>query len=150
MNAVRKIFSLTNAERLLMFKCYAFLWIARLGLWTVPFRVLQSFLKLFTPKEQGKVATDKEQAEQIVRATKAASNYVLYATCLTQALVAKVLLARAGYDVQLRLGVMKDEQENFQAHAWVESEGRVLIGDNNQLSEYTSLPTTSPDVQCKF
>jgi len=49
--------------------------------------------------------------------------------CLTQALVLQYLLLRRGEDsAQLHIGVTKGEDEHLQAHAWVERDGRVLIG----------------------
>jgi hypothetical protein len=48
------------------------------------------------------------------------------ATCLPQALAARHLLKRAGYAAQLRIGVAKDKQALFQAHAWVEVDGAVV------------------------
>ncbi len=146
MNALRKFFSLTHTERVLALKCYALVWIVRLSLWLIPFRLLQKALKWFTPKKTVSNNSDPQHAELIVRLVKSASNYVPRATCLTQALSARLLLLRAGYDAELRLGVMKDEHQNFQAHAWIESEGRVLIGDNNQLTKYTPLPAASSDM----
>jgi hypothetical protein len=40
----------------------------------------------------------------------------------------------------VRIGVRKAGSE-FRAHAWVEHEGRVLLGDLDDLSQYTPLPT---------
>lgn len=56
--------------------------------------------------------------------------------CLTQALVLQYLLLRRGDDAsELHIGVAKNE-EGLQAHAWVERNGRVLIGGTNSPREY--------------
>jgi hypothetical protein len=47
---------------------------------------------------------------------------------LTQALAAHLLLLRNGFDAELCLGVARGPGGNFRAHAWVEQDGRVLIG----------------------
>lgn len=52
-------------------------------------------------------------------------------TCLPQALATHVLLEREGYAARLHIGVAKDEDGRLQAHAWVESLGRVVIGRSN-------------------
>jgi hypothetical protein len=39
-----------------------------------------------------------------------------------------MLLARRGYPALLHIGVAKGKEGQFQAHAWVESEGKVVIG----------------------
>ena len=48
-------------------------------------------------------------------------------TCLSKALVLGWLLARAGMAVRLRFGVARRAGE-FQAHAWLESDGRPIFG----------------------
>jgi hypothetical protein len=48
--------------------------------------------------------------------------------CLARALAAQALLLRHNYPAKVRLGVAKDAEGNFEAHAWVESEGKVAIG----------------------
>lgn len=59
-------------------------------------------------------------------------------TCLTQALAAQVLLERRGYPAQLHIGAVRGEQGQFQAHAWVESGGRIVIG-GQERARYTPL-----------
>ena len=78
--------------------------------------------------------------EQVVWAVTVASQYVPAATCLTQALAAQVLLSRLGHPASLRIGVSRDEAGEFQAHAWVECQGRVVIGGVQALSRFTPLP----------
>ena len=49
-------------------------------------------------------------------------------TCLPQALAAQVLLERCGYPARLRVGVVKGGEGQLEAHAWVESQGRIIVG----------------------
>jgi hypothetical protein len=63
-------------------------------------------------------------------AVEATARRVPEASCLTQALAADVMLRRAGATPQVRIGVAKDRQE-FEAHAWLELDGRVLVGDHD-------------------
>ena len=64
------------------------------------------------------------------------------ATCLPQALAAEALLTRGGLPADLRIGVMKEASGKLLAHAWVESDGRVVVGDlPGGLDVYTRLPT---------
>ena len=49
-------------------------------------------------------------------------------TCLVRALAAEVLLIRRGYPATVQLGVDLSD-DDFEAHAWVESEGEVIVGD---------------------
>lgn len=59
-------------------------------------------------------------------------------TCLTKATVGEALLAASGHQATVRLGVAKPDA-TFRAHAWVERDGRVLIGDLDDLDRYASL-----------
>jgi hypothetical protein len=59
-------------------------------------------------------------------------------TCLAQSLAAQVLLTRRGYPTLLHIGVVRGEGGQFQAHAWVESEGKIVIGGSD-LEHYTPL-----------
>jgi hypothetical protein len=66
---------------------------------------------------------------------------VPHATCLPQALAAASLLAHAGHEAELHIGVKKNTKGKLEAHAWVESAGRIVVGDLPWgLEEYTRLP----------
>ena len=56
-----------------------------------------------------------------------AARFIPGASCLTQALSLQVLLSKAGLHSRLCIGVRK-ESKGFEAHAWIERDGRVLIG----------------------
>ena len=67
---------------------------------------------------------DAERAARLVDAV--AACYPL-TTCLKKSLILFRILRRRGLPAELRLGVRK-LQHDFSAHAWVECEGRVLLG----------------------
>lgn len=49
--------------------------------------------------------------------------------CLPQALAARWLLGRAGYPSTLRIGVSTErERDAALAHAWLEANGRIILG----------------------
>ena len=66
-----------------------------------------------------------------------AARIVPGATCLTQALAAEVMLRRTGGRPDLRFGVARDAGD-FEAHAWLELGGRVLVGDHG-IERYSPL-----------
>ena len=72
-------------------------------------------------------------------AVEATSRRVPGATCLTQALALQILLGRRGQASELRLGVSRGDAPGLQAHAWLESEGQVVIGAAER-DRYTALP----------
>jgi len=51
-----------------------------------------------------------------------------------------MLLARRGYPALVYIGVVRDDSDELQAHAWVKSEGEVVIG-GFELERYTPLAT---------
>ena len=59
-------------------------------------------------------------------------------TCLAQAVVGETLLAAHGFSSTVRLGVKKSRTE-FAAHAWVERENTVVIGELTDLDQYQTL-----------
>ena len=79
------------------------------------------------------------QVHEIARAVRAASRMVPGATCLTQALAGQILLSRAGYDSELRIGVCRHAEHGFEAHAWLEHRGEILLGELGDLSRFTPM-----------
>jgi hypothetical protein len=110
-------------------------WAIRLALWIVPFaklrRVVASVAQTRAPR------ASRYSADQLSWAVRAVSRYVPRASCLTQALVLHILLRRKGLQSRIQIGVSKDAGR-FEAHAWVESQDRVVIGDSG-LQRYTPL-----------
>lgn len=73
-------------------------------------------------------AADDQAIARVVVAVHRVSRIVPRATCLTQALAAQWLLGRAGITSCLRFGVAR-QAADIAAHAWLEVDGRVVIGD---------------------
>jgi Transglutaminase-like superfamily len=74
--------------------------------------------------------SSKPTPDQLSRAVRAASNAVPgTGNCLVNALAAEAMLGRLGYDCNLRIGVSKAAFGQFKAHAWLESGGKVPIGE---------------------
>lgn len=65
-------------------------------------------------------------------------------TCLMKAIVGKALLEANDHRVELKLGVARKQGE-FHAHAWIERDGSVLIGELEDLSEYRTLTDRDSD-----
>lgn len=136
MNSLRRFFRLPRSERWLLIKAALLLGLIRIGLRLLPFQTLK---RLVDSASKPRVAK-QFSAERIVWAVTVASRYVLGAgPCLPQALAAQALLRRRGYPASLRIGVARKGTGELQAHAWVESEDRVVVG-GEELSDYTPLP----------
>jgi hypothetical protein len=84
-------------------------------------------------------------SEQLARDVCVVSSYVPRATCLTQALAGQVLFDLYGHPAHVHVGVIKTEGKGtFQAHAWLESDGKVVIGESE--ASYIPLTTAGNDI----
>jgi hypothetical protein len=108
----------------------------RTALWTVHFRRLKQTVDACHPS---KIFMGRYTDIQIGRAVRLASHYVPRATCLTQALTAQMLLNWAGIEAKTLIGVRRNEK--FEAHAWVECGGRVLVGGAAESATYSPMLT---------
>lgn len=139
MKRIGKFVRLPIADKGLIISALLTLGAVRVGLWVLPFRALQVVLSRL---ENAKKNTEKVRisGERVVWAIKVSSFVIPAATCLVQALSAKLLLTRRGYRPVLRIGVAKNKNGQLEAHAWVENEGQVVLGEVRDRSRYTSLP----------
>ena len=136
MSRVRKFFRLPRSERWLLIKAALLLGVTRIGLRLLPFQTLKRLLDSASQPR----ATDQFSSDRIVWAVTTASRYVLGdKPCLTQALAVQLLFKRRGYPASLRIGVARKGKGELQAHAWVESEDRIVVG-GGELSDYTPFP----------
>ena len=60
--------------------------------------------------------------------------------CLTEAMVTQLLLSRRKLRANIQIGVAFGENGKLEAHAWIEHEGRVLIGGSAGLERYSRIP----------
>jgi hypothetical protein len=83
--------------------------------------------RIIRPKAVHAPSTDElQQAERLARlAAIAGRRGAVPARCLSQSLLVRAWLRRRGLDAVLQVGVRKDDA-GFDAHAWVELEGRAL------------------------
>ncbi len=135
-----KFLGLPSAERWLLLKAALLLLGIKLGLWLLPFQTLRRFLDGLAQAPVKPREAKQFSAERIAWAVEVAGRRLPVArTCLTQALAAQVLLARRGHPALLHIGVTRaQEKEEFEAHAWLESRGEVVIG-RYKLERYTPL-----------
>lgn len=84
---------------------------------------------------------DTQKVARIIRAVDIASNFLLsQRPCLTKALVAQALLRREAYTTTLRIGVRRTGDNQLNAHAWLERDGEIIIGQLPNLQAFTPLP----------
>lgn len=111
----------------------------RLALWVVPFASVQRFARRLARRAPPQVCERRRRPAALAWAVRRVTRYVPRASCLTQALATQVLLSRAGYLPNLRIGLTQDPEGDLQAHAWVENLGEVVIGGGG-LDRFKPLP----------
>ena len=146
MARVRKFLELSPADRRLFIRAWLWLGFIRLWFWLLPFGSHRRLLARLSQAPPGGGRNDASFPERVVKAVSMASGYVPQATCLVQALAAQGLLRGRGWAAEVRLGVGRDVQGQFLAHAWLEKGGRVIIGDS-KLERYLPLPA-KPQRSC--
>ena len=145
MKRLRKFCGLPSPYRYLLVRVTVLLGGVRLGLWLVPFPTLRRLLARLIRAHAGAGDGDAAAIPQVVWAVTVASRYVPAATCLTQALAAQALLSQRGHEARLCLGVARGTAGEFQAHAWVECQGRVVLGGIDARARFTPLLSLDRD-----
>jgi hypothetical protein len=141
MKRIVKFLRLPFIEKYLLLKSAFLLLAFRAGLSLFSFKSLLNYLEGIKQHKSKLKDKSNPSEEKIVWIIDVASRYVPYTTCLSKALSAQVLLKRYGHFSSLRIGVVKNEKGELDAHAWVESQGRIIIGDLEDLSRYTAFPS---------
>ncbi|MCC5636922.1 lasso peptide biosynthesis B2 protein [Nostoc sp. CHAB 5844] len=138
----RKLLLLTSAERKLLFNTFILLGLVRLGLWLLPFPTLKQMLASINQMQLLRVQKFSPSVSQIVEAVNRSSRYTPGgAKCLARALTTQTLMSWHGYSSELRIGVAKSAAGKFEAHAWVEVQGQIVLGYLKDLEKYTPMPS---------
>lgn len=141
MKQLRKFLHLSWGDRQLLFSTILLLSTIRLGLRLLRFQTLQHLLIKMIPRTTV-LPLEQASVNKVVWAVEVVSRYMPGGVkCLARALATQVLLGRRGYMTQLRIGVAKSEAGQLEAHAWVESQGRIVIGGLESLTRFTPLGT---------
>lgn len=147
MKLLGKFMKLTPGERRLLATAWLYLVATRAVLTLLPFPSVLKWSSRYTvvphPAAERK-ASSFTAAERIPWAIQAASRYVPRGSnCLVQAIATQAMLARRGHSAHLRIGAAKDSGTQFKAHAWVEWNGRIVVGGPG-VSEFTAFPPLEP------
>ncbi|NBB85936.1 MAG: lasso peptide biosynthesis B2 protein [Bacteroidetes bacterium] len=135
----RRLRSISAAEWFHLVQAVVFILVVRLGLRIFPFQRLIGWLRRGAKTFRSRQAADEAYKRRVTWAASAAARRLLpNRPCLTQALVVQFLLMRRHCPAQLQIGVTKEDGA-LAAHAWVELDGRVLIGGPTSPSRYRRL-----------
>jgi Transglutaminase-like superfamily len=124
---------LAPADRKLAFAAIVLLLAVRLGLWVLPCRRLMRWSSASGSRRPSEEYTPR----RLAWAVRLATRYVPAATCLPQAMTMHYLLTRYGHPSCLHVGV--NSAPKFEAHAWVECDGKVVIGGWEEVNRFASI-----------
>lgn len=144
---LRNFFRLPARERRFLLKVTGLVTLIRLGLWFLPFRVVRRWLDRVPSPTIISPPSNSAIVSRIVWAVELTSAYIPQATCLTQALAAQTLMKRRGYPTRLRLGVIKNDAGKLEAHAWVEWQGKIIIGGEDSPTRFATFSPLEGNIQ---
>lgn len=127
--------SLTADRRLLIAEAMALTGLIWVGLRVVSFANLRRMLDTCSRRVLRGSPTPPTAIGWAVHA--ATRRFPVKRTCLVEALAADVMLRRRRHESALRLGVRKTDDRRLDGHAWVECKGIIVVGDLENLAEYT-------------
>jgi hypothetical protein len=133
---------LTLRELLLLIVVVPVVVLTRIALAVLPSRVIVRLVRSLGAQAPGPRPTSTV-ASSILWAVQAVSRRIPRASCLTQALSAQFLLRCFGQHAQLCLGVARTADGSLRAHAWLEQQGRPVLGGEgiHSLVRLPELPT---------
>jgi hypothetical protein len=135
-----KFFALESFERKLLVKTFLLLNLIRFSFLWVNLLTLRKLLAKLINLGLININAPDLSIQKIVWAVDVSTHFSPGgAKCLARALTAQVMMQQHGFDAQLQIGVINDPAKKFQAHAWLEHQGAVVIGQLPELSTYTTL-----------
>lgn len=130
MKSLRKLRALSSPQRTILLEAALLLMLVRLCL---PFGGLLRTLRFLRRAEPLLARPQGLSAQQISGMVMCAARRCPFgSTCLTRALTANLLLVSSGLESRLCIGAGRNEQGNFEAHAWLESNRQVILGGTEE------------------
>ena len=128
-----KLLAMPARDRRLLVRALCVVFAFRIGLLVMDWPRIRA---LAVRSERRSAALAELAPARLAWAVRAAARRVPGATCLTQSLALRHLLAKAGHAAEIRIGVATTGHGGLDSHAWVVCHGRVLAGDTGDLERY--------------
>jgi hypothetical protein len=114
--------------------------LVKAGLLVLPFKTMRRLLKIDLEADPEAKFRDSEYEKKVVWAIEALCRRLpVFKNCLNRALATQLMLRKSGREAQLLIGVTRGPQGKFEAHAWLERDGKIVIGTLPDLGSYTPL-----------
>jgi hypothetical protein len=139
MSVWRTFGALAASERAVLLRALATVITVRAALWLLPSPTIVRSVSRLAAGPEPRRARDVP-LDRLVWAIQAAARRVPGASCLTQAIAGLLLLRRHGYAARFCVGVARGAAGDVRAHAWLERDGKVVIGGGGGVQVFTRLP----------
>lgn len=104
----------------------------------VPFKRLLGWMQRSSPLKR--VAFDADTAQYLSHNIEVIGNVLIpKGPCLTKALVGRWFLNQIGYETTMHFGVRYGNNQQLEAHAWLEHDGEIVIGNLVDLESYKTI-----------
>jgi hypothetical protein len=124
MSKINTFIKLPSRRKTLLIKSLGLIALIRLMLYLLSFSRVRKFSARISGQKGNGDLVD------LVWAVNVAGEYVPRSTCLSKAMAVQIFLSRHNYPSQLKIGVIKED--DFEAHAWVEVEDEVVVGESKR------------------
>ncbi|UVK43326.1 lasso peptide biosynthesis B2 protein [Mesorhizobium sp. AR07] len=118
------VLSLSGSEIIFLGRCLLVVSAVRLGLTLLSYNRVRSFVTRLDAHQCASMG----ELRRVAWGVAAASRFVPYATCLTQALSGQYILARQGNASTVRIGIERGTGGQLKAHAWLVSDNHIVLG----------------------
>lgn len=133
---LRSFVALSARERRALLAAVAAVAGVRVLLWVLPYAAARSLLER-TARKSRPIASAPVSPDRVAVDVARAARILPRATCLVQALAGEWLITRNGDPARVCFGVARGDR-GFEAHAWLESRGRVILG-GEAVARFTPL-----------
>jgi len=129
MSIITSFIKLSSRDKIVAIESLFWVTVVRFMLWIFPFPYVQKRVQ----KIASYLSADdlKVPMKRIRLMIVIVSRYVPRATCLVQALAGYILFSKYGYNTLIKIGVLNEEGV-FEAHAWLEHDGSVVLGESEK------------------
>jgi hypothetical protein len=142
----RRFRALRPGDRGLVIEAAVLLAVVRIGLWLIPFRTLRRMLDYYAAGGAAVGSSNEPPLRVAWAVTSVARQWPRATTCLIEALAADAMLRRRAYDCEIRFGVRPPSgaASPLDAHAWVEQNGVVVLGEVANMTDYVGMSIPRP------
>ena len=146
-NRLGAVFQLAPRERIVLARAWGLFLLVPLALRILPFtRLLARWQKSSPGRCQDFGPVPSPPLPRLVWLVEVAARYSpLSATCLTKALVLSRILGGRGIVSTLRIGIARHDGASLTAHAWLERNGEVILGQQEAARHAPLLGATFGD-----